>query len=81
MPENVLVVDVNVCKMTSPVRVYMLALAVADLMVCVSGNLLAAGTLVTVGCDVFSDISRMSQVSGGFPKQPKPWANAGVILL
>ena len=62
IPGNVLVVAVYVCKMTSSIRVYMLALAVADLMVCVSGLALATITLDSVGYNVIAITSRGSVV-------------------
>ena len=60
IPGNVLVIAVYVCKMTSSVRVYMLALAVADLMVCISGIALATITLGIVGYNVIAITSRGS---------------------
>ena len=60
MPGNVLVIAVYVCKMTTSTRVYMLALAVADLMVCVCGIVFTARKLDSVGYNVFAGVSRVS---------------------
>ena len=62
IPGNVLVTAVYVCKMTSSVRVYMLALAVADLMVCISGVAMTAITLDGVGYNVIANTSRVSVI-------------------
>ena len=62
IPGNVLVIAVYVCKMTSSVRVYMFALAVADLMVCISGVAVTALTLDSVGYNVIAITSRVSVI-------------------
>ena len=62
IPGNVLVIAVYVCKMTSSVRVYMFALAVADLTVCVSGLALATIMLGSVGYNVIANTSRVSVI-------------------
>ena len=62
IPGNVLVIAVYVFKMTTSTRVYMLALAVADLMVCFFGIVFTARKLDSFGYNVFAGASRVSVV-------------------